>query len=169
MWNMWWICKLHRRVQIFESSLQKVWYHISSFITRFNVSRPLRPIYHSSSANVREYTVTRMSIPMQLQCMKRITEYPLALIVITDITKLVRYIQVKSLRIIWKLASCRYQVAVTCMMTSSNGNIFRVTAHLCGQFTGPRWFPAQRPMTRSFDIFFDLRLNKRLCKQPWGW
>ena len=25
------------------------------------------------------------------------------------------------------------------MMTSSNGNIFRVTGHLCGKFTGPRW------------------------------
>ena len=29
--------------------------------------------------------------------------------------------------------------------------------------------PAQRPVTRSFDIFFDLRLNKRLSKQSWGW
>ena len=28
---------------------------------------------------------------------------------------------------------------------------------------------AQRPVTRSFDIFFDLRLNKRLSKQSWGW
>ena len=27
---------------------------------------------------------------------------------------------------------------VSCMMTSSNGNIFRVTGHLCGEFTGPR-------------------------------
>ena len=25
------------------------------------------------------------------------------------------------------------------MMTSSNGNIVRVTGHLCGEFTGPRW------------------------------
>ena len=25
--------------------------------------------------------------------------------------------------------------------------------------------PAQRPVTRRFDIFFDLRLNKRLSKQ----
>ena len=25
------------------------------------------------------------------------------------------------------------------MMTSSNGNIFRVTGHLCGEFTGTRW------------------------------
>ena len=24
--------------------------------------------------------------------------------------------------------------------------------------------PAQRPVTRSFDVFFDLRLNKRLSK-----
>ena len=45
------------------------------------------------------------------------------------------------------------------MMTSSNGNIFRVTGHLCGEFTGPCEFPAQRPVTRSFDVFFDLRLK----------
>ena len=55
------------------------------------------------------------------------------------------------------------------MMTSSNGNIFRVTGPLCGEFTGPGEFPAQMPVTRSFDVFFDLRLNKRLSKQPWGW
>ena len=30
-------------------------------------------------------------------------------------------------------------------------------------------FPAQRPVTRSFDVFFDLRLNARLSKQSWGW
>ena len=55
------------------------------------------------------------------------------------------------------------------MMTSSNGNIFRVTGHLCGEFTGPGEFPTQKPVTRSFDVFFDLCLNKRLNKQPWGW
>ena len=55
------------------------------------------------------------------------------------------------------------------MMTSSNGNIFRITGPLCGKFTGPGEFPAQRPVTRSFDVFFDLRPNKRLSKQPWGW
>ena len=27
------------------------------------------------------------------------------------------------------------------MTTSSNGNIFRVTGHLCGEFTGHRWIP----------------------------
>ena len=54
------------------------------------------------------------------------------------------------------------------MMTSSNGNIFRITGYLCGEFT--KWFPCtKRPVTRSFDVFFDLRLNKRLRKQSWGW
>ena len=28
----------------------------------------------------------------------------------------------------------------------------------------PGEFPTQRPVTRSFDVFFDLRLNKRLSK-----
>ena len=55
------------------------------------------------------------------------------------------------------------------MMTSSNGNIFRITGPLCGEFTGPGEFPTQRPVMRSFDVFFDMRLNKRLSKQPWGW
>ena len=54
-------------------------------------------------------------------------------------------------------------------MTSSNGNIFRVTGHLCGEFTGPRWIPRTKAVTPSFDVFFDLRLNKRLSKQSWGW
>ena len=30
-------------------------------------------------------------------------------------------------------------------------------------------FPVEKPVTRSFDVFFDLRLNKRLSKQSWGW
>ena len=61
------------------------------------------------------------------------------------------------------LGACCYAFR---MMTSSNGNIFRVTGPLCGEFTGPGDFPTQRPVTRSFDVFFDLRLNKRLSKQP---
>ena len=55
------------------------------------------------------------------------------------------------------------------MMTSSNGNIIRVTGLLCGEFTGHRWIPSQIPVTRSFDVFFDLRLNKLLSKQSRRW
>ena len=41
---------------------------------------------------------------------------------------------------------------------------------LCaGNSPVPGEFPSQRPVMRSFDVFFDLRLNKRLSKQSWGW
>ena len=30
-------------------------------------------------------------------------------------------------------------------------------------------FSTQNPVMRSFDVFFDLRLNQRLSKQSWGW
>ena len=45
------------------------------------------------------------------------------------------------------------------MMTSSNGNIFRVTGHLCGEFTGPRWIPRAKASDAELWCFFDLRLN----------
>ena len=38
-----------------------------------------------------------------------------------------------------------------------------------GNSSVPGDFLAQRPVTRSFDVFFDLRLIKRLSKQSWGW
>ena len=56
------------------------------------------------------------------------------------------------------------------MMTSSNGTFSALLA-LCARIspvTGE--FPSQRPVTWSFDVFFDLHLNKRLSKQPKrGW
>ena len=33
----------------------------------------------------------------------------------------------------------------------------------------PGEVPTQRPVTRSFDVFFDLHPNIRLSKQSWGW
>ena len=63
-----------------------------------------------------------------------------------------------------RMMECRHN-----MMTSSNGNIFRVTGHLWWECTGPRFIPAQRPVTRGFDVLFDLRMNKRLSKQSWSW
>ena len=51
------------------------------------------------------------------------------------------------------------------MMTSSNGNIFSVTSPLWWESTGHRWFRPQRPVTRSFDVFSNMGLDKRLSKQ----
>ena len=56
------------------------------------------------------------------------------------------------------------------MVTSSNGNIFRVTGHLCGEFTGPRWIPHTKASDAElWCFFFYLCPNKRLSKQSWGW
>ena len=48
--------------------------------------------------------------------------------------------------------------------------IFSALLALCaGNSPVPGEFPTQRPVTRSFDVFFDLRLNKWLSKQSWCW
>ena len=49
------------------------------------------------------------------------------------------------------------------MMTSSNGNIFCVTGHLCGEFTGPRWIPH----TKASDA--ELWCFSLICTRINGW
>ena len=47
---------------------------------------------------------------------------------------------------------------------------FSALLALCaGNSTVSGEFPAQRPVTQSFDVFFDLRLTKQLSKHSWGW
>ena len=47
---------------------------------------------------------------------------------------------------------------------------FSVLLAICaGNSPVPGEFPTKRPVTLSFDVFFDLRLNKRPSKQWWGW
>ena len=60
-------------------------------------------------------------------------------------------------------------MSLNIMMTSSNGNIFRVTGTLCGDWPIYNEFPTQRPVKWSFAVFFDLHLNKWLSKQSWCW
>ena len=47
------------------------------------------------------------------------------------------------------------------MVTSSNGNIYRVTGPLCGDSPVTGEFPSQRTVTRSFDVVFDRCLSER--------
>ena len=42
-------------------------------------------------------------------------------------------------------------------------------AFCAGNSTVTGEFPAHRPVMWSFDVFFDLRLNKQLSKQSWDW
>ena len=54
------------------------------------------------------------------------------------------------------------------MMTTSNGDIFRVAGSLCGQLTGHLWIPHTKASDAELWYFLDLRLNKRLSKQSRG-
>ena len=56
-------------------------------------------------------------------------------------------------------------------MTSSNGNIIPRNWPFARGIHRPRWIPRTKAswLTRSFDVFFDLRMNKRLSKQSWSW
>ena len=47
----------------------------------------------------------------------------------------------------------------------TNGDIFRVTGLLWGESIGHRWVPSQRPVTRGFDVFFNLCVNNWFSKQ----
>ena len=70
----------------------------------------------------------------------------------------------------WPIKYLLNKIGWNGLMISSKGNIFRGTGHLCGKFTGHRWSPrTQRPVTQSFVVFFDLRLNERLSEQSLGW
>ena len=70
----------------------------------------------------------------------------------------------------WTISGINQSTHNHSIMTSSNGNIFRVTGILCGKFTGRRWIPrTQGPVTRSFDVFFDLPPNQNMNKQLRHW
>ena len=71
----------------------------------------------------------------------------------------------------WSSCFCRVVIILICspwwrhqMETFS---ALLVTWAMNSPVTGE--FPAQRPVTRSFDFFFDLHLNKRSSKQWWRW
>ena len=46
---------------------------------------------------------------------------------------------------------------------------FRVTGHLCGEFTGRRWIPRTKASDAELSCFLWSALNKRLSKQWQGW
>ena len=63
------------------------------------------------------------------------------------------------------MIQCILAYPIQHMMTSSNRNIYHVMALCAGNSSVTGEFPPQNPVTRSFDDFFDLRLNKRWSEQ----
>ena len=68
------------------------------------------------------------------------------------------------------IQSSSYRMQIEITWWRHQMETFSALLALCaGNSPVPVEFPAQRPVTRSFDALFDLRLNKRLRKQSWGW
>ena len=63
---------------------------------------------------------------------------------------------------------CWLNVCVQDMMTSSNGNIFRVTGLLCGEFTGHLWFPLKKASDAELWCFLWSAFEQS-SKQLWCW
>ena len=70
----------------------------------------------------------------------------------------------------------RYQFRRICVTEDSNSwwrhqmeTFSALLAFCAGNSPVTGEFPTQRPMMRSFGVFFVLSLNKRLSKQSWGW
>ena len=68
------------------------------------------------------------------------------------------------------LCEHEFQQITSCSWWRHQMETFSALLAICaGNSPGTGEVPTQRPVMRSFDVFFDLRLNKRLSKQPWGW
>ena len=74
---------------------------------------------------------------------------------------------------VWNCFIIFFQIWLKCISKSwwrHQMETFSALLAICaGNSPVPGELPAQMPVTRSFDIFFDLPLNKRLSKQSWGW
>ena len=74
---------------------------------------------------------------------------------------------------IWLISKCD-KVPIMCIYCMHDDVIkwkpFPMLLAICaGNSPVPGEFPTQRPVTWSFDVFFDLPPNKQLSKQWWGW
>ena len=86
-----------------------------------------------------------------------------------------------SLAIVWSLAvnivysynsihaTAWYCCNIVRFMTSSYGNVFHFTGSLWGNPLVAGRSPSQRPVMQSFDVYFDLHLNKQFSKQLRSW
>ena len=84
-------------------------------------------------------------------------------------SKMIESMLETSLRLGW-IGGVSNIVHDTCSWWRHQMETFSALLTICaGNSLVPGEFPTQRPVTRSFDVYFDLRLNERLCKQSWGW
>ena len=81
----------------------------------------------------------------------------------------IEFLRVSHFKMLPKLSESDHK-AITCAWWRHQMETFSALLSFCeGNSPVTGEFPAQRPVTRSFDVLFDLRLNIRLSKQSQGW
>ena len=62
-----------------------------------------------------------------------------------------------------------YLIIRAIMMTSSNGNIFRVTGRLCGEFTGHRRIPLTKASDAELWYIFKTKVSRFTSVEIWSY
>ena len=108
--------------------------------------RAISIVYHNQAIWIDGFNTTR-------QC-----SWPAALSIEGFKTRMVACLTASWITCIWQ-PWWRYQMETFSALLA----IWAVNSPVTGEF------PTQKPVTRSYDVFFDLGLNKRVSKQSRGW
>ena len=137
--------------------------------------RPFDTSYWSSvTQNFRNYTIWKYSI------MKKDTSEQCVIMAVINCAKIelpvkcdINYTEIlfkRYLNIGLYLSNETNGIYGLCSWWRHQMETFSALLAICaGNSPVPGEFPTQRPVTRSFDVYFDLRPNKWLGKQSWGW
>ena len=133
----------------------EIWAQASVRLPRGAVQKVCERVYPTPAdgdyygCNKSQYKATITYSGYVVEIMPLQTKRWVYLITITGAVIMESCLRYKSLKLIWRSDTNIFRPRVLeilstgqdIMMTSSNGNIFRVTGHLCGEFAGPRWIP----------------------------
>ena len=173
------LCKQSRR-RWFETPSRSLWHHCNKYIEHFLLYADGGRTETRTVPSNYEYRVPRSVLP------KALHSYQITGVLCYQRTDLGAWARLAtnqagsqraSLQIIHTPRVGNYMIYIYIYIYISSGTWWRrhmetfsaLLAICAGNSPLTVEFPAQRPVTRSFDIFFDLRLNKRSSKQWWRW
>ena len=133
-------------------------FNVNIYTWTYSYQHLYRPLHIGTQINIHE------NIPWKILIQKRtqhgnFTEIKLAFFCVSYMAFVCGFVTIVYIRWIDDMLWWRHQMET-----------FSALLAICARnspVTGE--FPTQRPVMWSFDVFFDLRLNKRLSKQWWGW
>ena len=132
---------------------------ICSAIDMFSLTLLLKAVYISSGTLYYTKVVLHELIQVSNSCPKSVNKYSFN----TSKLDVVLSSTLRAKTVNW------WHSTLISWLRHQMETISRLLAICAGNSPVNGEFPAQRPVTRSLDVFFDLRPNKRLSKQSSGW